>query len=196
MIKLIVIVLVIVLFSLLGYLTQAIKKTFEVITLLILRILNLFGIKIIHKERSANTSEEFRKVYKGIRKVKLSRKNLKTQSSVSWLYLSIFLVSLSLVILNLNVLTGNILSQWLCEIMLLIKIPIALVSMNTFVTAVLFSLVSFSLTRVIQHWKDTKVFRKERHDRKLKEKAMAMLTTKELLNAAREKDENEYKGLK
>lgn len=68
--------------------------------------------------------------------------------------------------------------------------------MNTFYTATLFSALSFSATRLLARWKETKQQRKELKEAKLKLQATNIMSTKELLDAAKKKDEENYNKLK
>lgn len=74
--------LLILLFFLLGHITQAFKKLVGLITKLSLNILNFFGIKISKKQKSLKMSNEFKETYKEIRRVKLSKNNTKLKSSI------------------------------------------------------------------------------------------------------------------
>lgn len=74
--------LLVLLFFFLGHITQAIKKLLGLITKLSLTILNFFGIKISKKQKSIKTSQEFKDTYKEIKRVKLSKSNMKLKSSI------------------------------------------------------------------------------------------------------------------
>ena len=69
------------------------------------------------------------------------------------------------------------------------------VDMNTFYTATLFSVLSFSLSKVMQRWKETKQQRLENKIAKIKAKAIENMDTKELLDEAKKKDEQNRKEL-
>ena len=183
-------------FFLLGFTTQAFKKLFGLLTKVNLKILSFFGIKIKTKEKSIHTSEEFKQTYKDIKIVKLSKKNIKEQSSIDWIYLSIFIVAGLLVILNLNVITGNAITNWLYSMLKNIKIIKSATDMNTFYTATLFSVLSFSFSKILARWKETKEQRIEHKKLKLKIKVLAEMESKELLEEAKRKDEKKYKELK
>ena len=68
--------------------------------------------------------------------------------------------------------------------------------MNTLYTATLFSAISFSLTKLVGRWKETKQQRIENKQAMLKLKAMKVMSSKELLDNAKKKDEEKYKELK
>ena len=82
MINIILTVILILLFFFLGYATQAFKKLFGLLTKITLIILNFFGIRIHTKEASIKVSEEFKKTYRDINKVKLLKQDSKQKSSI------------------------------------------------------------------------------------------------------------------
>lgn len=65
-----------------GQLTQALKKLLGLITKNFLKLVNALGIKIEKKEHGVKVSLEFRETYKEIKKVKLSKKNIRQKSSI------------------------------------------------------------------------------------------------------------------
>lgn len=180
------------LFFILGNGTQAIKKILTVLTNICLKILSIFGIKINRKEKQVKVSEEFKKSYGDIRIVKLSKKNIKQKSSIDWFYLIVFLIAVVLVVVNLKWVTGNAISYWIYSWLHIMDEE----SINTFYTAILFSIVSFSLSKLLQRWKETKQQRVERKQALMKLKAVKLMSSKELLDEAKKKDEKKYKELK
>ena len=82
MISIISTTLLIVVFILFGHIIQAIKKAIGLITSTLLKILSIFGIRVRKKEKHLKVSDEFRQTYKEIKIVKLSKKNIKQQSSI------------------------------------------------------------------------------------------------------------------
>lgn len=180
------------LFFILGNGTQAIKKILTVLTNICLKILNIFGIKINRKEKQVKVSEEFKKSYGDIRIVKLSKKNIKQKSSIDWFYLIVFLIAVVLIVVNLKWVTGNAISNWIYSWLHIMDE----VSINTFYTAILFSIISFSLSKLLQRWKETKQQRVERKQALMKLKAVKLMSSKELLDEAKKKDEKKYKELK
>ena len=180
------------LFFILGNGTQAIKKILTVLTNICLKILSVFGIKINRKEKQVKVSEEFKKSYGDIRIVKLSKKNIKQKSSIDWFYLIVFLIAVVLVVVNLKWVTGNAISNWIYSWLHIMDE----VSINTFYTAILFSIISFSLSKLLQRWKETKQQRVERKQALMKLKAVKLMSSKELLDEAKKKDEKKYKELK
>lgn len=195
MIQAILTVILVVLFFILGHFTQAIKKLLGFITKWILKFLSFFGLKISTREKSVEVSEEFKNTYRDIKIVKLSKKNIKQKSSIDWVYFITFLVVGLLVVLNLNSITGNAISNWLFTLQPVVIIKTA-TDMNTFYTATLFSVLSFSGTKVMARWKETKQQRIENKQALLKLRATKLMSSKELIEKAQEKDEQKYKELK
>ncbi len=188
MISAIVTLVVATLLFLSGYIIQAIRRIIGLLTKLILTILPFFGVNLKLREKSLKMSEEFTQTYKEIKIVKVSNKNLKENSSIDWVNLGLFFASLLLIISNLAVVSGNAISNWLFTLIQGIKIVGTPTDMNTLFTAMLFSALSFSATKVIQRWKETKPQRQEKKDIKLKAKVTDLMTSKELLAMAKNKD--------
>jgi len=189
-------ILLVILFFTFGHITQAIKKLLGLVTKWFLKFLSFFGVKIHNKEKSVEVSEEFKKVYKDIKIVKLSKKNIKQQSSIDWVYFSVFIITGLLVIFNLDSVTGNAISNWLFNLISPLGFIKSATDMNTFYTATLFSVLSFSATKVLQRWKETKQQRIENKQALLKLRATKLMSSKELLDNAREKDLENYRRLK
>ena len=192
-------ILIITLF-LLGHITQGFKKIISLFTDLILKFLNLFGIKINRKEKHLKVSKEFKETYKDIKIVKLSKKNIKQKHSIDFIGLIVLFVALILFIVNLDSITGAgyVISDWFYSWM--IKIPflnniLTPESMNTYYTAVLFSIMSFSISRIVIRWKETKQQRIEAKNAKIKKLAIELMDSKELVDQAKKKDENKRKEL-
>lgn len=178
-----------------GYIIQAIRRIIGLLTKLVLTIFSVFGVNLRFREKSLKMSEDFINTYKEIKIVKVSNKNLKEISSIDWINLGLFCASLLLIICNLAVVSGNAISNWLFTLIQGIKIVGTPTDMNTLFTAMLFSALSFSATKVIQRWKDTKPQRQEKKELKLKLKALDLMDSKELLTMARNKDEKQRKRL-
>ena len=176
-----------------GYIIQAIRRIIGLLTKLVLTIFSVFGVNLRFREKSLKMSEDFINTYKEIKIVKVSNKNLKEISSIDWINLGLFCASLLLIICNLAVVSGNAISNWLFTLIQGIKIVGTPTDMNTLFTAMLFSALSFSATKVVQRWKDTKPQRQEKKELKLKLKALDLMDSKELLTMARNKDEKQRK---
>ena len=188
-------ILIITLF-LLGHITQGFKKIISLFTDLFLKFLNLFGIKINRKEKHLKVSKEFKETYKDIKIVKLSKKNIKQKHSIDIIGLSVLFIALILFIVN--AVTGYAISNWIHSWMSKIPLLNSILtreSMNTYYTAVLFSIMSFSISRIINRWKETKQQRIEAKNAKIKKLAIDLMDSKELVDQAKKKDENKRKEL-
>ena len=106
------------------------------------------------------------------------------------------MVTALLVVFNLDSITGNAISNWLFDIIKHLGFIKSATDMNTFYTATLFSVLSFSATKVLARWKETKQQRIENKEALLKLRATRLMSSKKLLEVAKEKDEQKYKELK
>lgn len=197
MVNTIITTILIITFFLLGHITQGFKKIISLFTDLFLKFLNLFGIKINRKEKHLKVSKEFKETYKDIKIVKLSKKNIKQKHSIDIIGLSVLFIALILFIIN--AVTGYAISDWIHSWMSKIPLLNSILtpeSMNTYYTAVLFSIMSFSISRIINRWKETKQQRLEAKNEKLKKKAVELMSSKELVEQAKKKDESKYNELK
>ena len=195
MVGVIINILLVITFFLLGHIIQAAKKLFSIITDLFLKFLNLFGIRIRKREKHLKQSKEFKETYKEIRVVKLSKKNIKQKSSIDIIGLITLAIGLTLFLANIA--SGNAITTWLFNITHgvfgLLK---SVVDFGTFYTAFLFSVMSFSISRVLNRWKETKQQRIEAKEAKLKKEAIEIMSSKELADAAVKKDKTKYEELK
>lgn len=196
MVNLIIGILLAITFFFFGQITQALKKLVSLFTGLLCKFLNLIGIKIKKREPQVKVSEEFKKTYKGIKKVKLSRKNIKQSSSIDWVSLSILGVALILFFFNLGSITGNAISNWLFKLIEKTGFVKTAIDMNTLYTATIFSVMSFAAGKILNRWKETKQQRIEARQSKIKIEALSHMTSKELVEEAKKKDEEKYKELK
>ena len=197
MVKIIVSALLVILFLFTGKIIQGLKKLVNLIVSNLMKLLSFFGIKIAKKEKSIKISEEFKNTYKEIKVVKLSKKNLKEQSSIDWVWFAILVVAGLLVLFNMKFIFGtNVISDWIFSIIKNLKFVKTAQDMNTLYTATLFSVLSFSASKILQRWKETKQQRIEARQSKIKRQALEMMTSKELVDEARKKDIQAYKELK
>ena len=96
-----------------GRIYESIKRLLILITDMILKLLNIFGIKINTKEYRIKTSHEFKQTFKDIKIVKKSKENKKIKPSINLIALIMLIISIVTVIINLNIVSGNIISVWL-----------------------------------------------------------------------------------
>ena len=128
--------------------------------------------------------------------MKLSRKNIKQSSSIDWVSLSILGVALILFFFNLGSITGNAISNWLFKLIEKTGFVKTAIDMNTLYTATIFSVMSFAAGKILNRWKQTKQQRIEARQSKIKIEALSHMTSKELVEEAKKKDEEKYKELK
>lgn len=193
MVALLLNILLIFIFFFSGYVVQAVKKLISVSTDWFLKLLNLLGVRFKSREETLCMSEEFKNTYKEIKIVKLSKKNIKQQSSIDWVWFSIFAVSALLLILNFG---SNMISNGLFKLIESWKLVKTAADMNTFFTATIFSAISFAVSKLLQRWNETKQQRIEAKEAKIKMKALAIMSSKELLTEAKKKDADKYSQLK
>lgn len=188
-------------FLLSGRLIQFVKRIIQIIVELFLRVLNLLGVKIRKGENRLKVSPLFKQTYKDITVVKKSKQNQKTKSSINFISLLLIILSLSLIIINLDSISGNVISKWIFNLeinntriapYLFIKTQ---KDMDITFTAIMFSVLSFSASRLVSQWKDTSQFRKAKKEMKMKENVISLMSSKELLDAAKIKDAQKYEEL-
>jgi hypothetical protein len=81
--------------------------------------------------------------------VKKSKNNIKIKSSINISALIIFICTVSLIVLNLEAISGNMVTNWLFEINPVPFLIATAEDMNIMFTAVMFSVVSFSLSKLV-----------------------------------------------
>lgn len=172
---------------LIGSYTESWKKFTKIITT---GFCKLFGLSEdqLKKERNLKTSDEFKKYYGDIKKVKKSKENLKLLKSINIVSSIISLIVLVLIVVNLAVVSGNAISNWLYTWLHWIPLIKSPVEMNTFFTAIMFSVLSFSLSRVWSTWVQTKPLRKEHKLQKAKRYVFRNTSSKDLVEEAKKKD--------
>lgn len=185
--------LLILLFFLSGRIFEAIKRLLALFLDIGLKILNLFGIHINRKETRLRMSHEFRATFKDIKIVKKSRQNNKIKPSVNLIALIILILSISSVIYNVT--SGGVISNFLFKYNPFPSLITDQVNMNTTFTALMFSIISFSISKLISQWKETAQFRKTKREMKLRGRVLEKMSSKDLLDAAKQKDEYGFNKL-
>lgn len=161
-------------FLLSGSIIEFIKRIFHIIITIILKLLNLLGIKLNNIEGRILTSKEFKATFPDIKMVNKSTKNIRTKPSINLIALLLFIISLALIIINLDVISNNVVSKWLYNLHIedTRVVNVFLISsqkdMDIVFTAVMFSMVSFSTSKLINQWKETVKFRQAKKEMKLK----------------------------
>lgn len=197
MISIIMTVLLIILFLFTGRIIDGLKKLVKLIASNLLKLLNFFGIKINRREKNVDVSKEFRQIYKEIKVVKLSKKNLKEISSIDWTWFIVLIISGLLILFNMKFMFGsNIISDWLYTMIKNLNFIKSSADMNTLYTATLFSVLSFSTSKLLQRWKETKQQRVENKEAKIKKYALQLMDSKELVEEAIKKDKENLEHIK
>ena len=133
--------------------------------------------------------------------MKRSKQNQKAKSSINFISLLLIILSLSLIIINLDSISGNIFSKWIfnLEINYTRVAPYLFIKtqkdMDITFTAIMFSVLSFSASKLVSQWKDTSQFRKDKKEMKMKKNVISLMSSKELLDAAKIKDTQRYEEL-
>ena len=98
-----------------GRIFESLKRLIILIFSIILKILNIFGIRINTKETKIRTSKKFKATFKDIKVVKRSKENKSIKPSINRIALISLILSVAAVIYNLDVVSGNALSVWVFE---------------------------------------------------------------------------------
>ena len=178
-----------------GRIYEGIKKLIQLIVDSVLKIANACGLKISKKERKIHVSRQFKTIFKDIKKVKKSKENNKLKPSINLFALILLLISGSLIIINLEQVSGNAISKFLFECNIFPTLIQTQRNLDMTFTAILFSCLTFSLSKLLSQWKETSKYRKAKKEMREKEAALKNLTAKELLDAAKAKDVANYDRL-
>lgn len=185
----------IVLLFLSGRIYESVKRLLMLFVDILLKILNLFGIHIDTKEFRIKTSRKFKQTFKDIKVVKKSKENNKIKPSINIIALVLLILSITIVIVNLNAVSGNCITAWLFAHNPLPSFIPTQESMDVTLTAMLFSIITFSISKLTSQWKETAKFRKARREMRNREKVLCKMSAKELLDAAKIKDKEGYDRL-
>ena len=126
--------------------------------------------------------------------MKKSKQNEKIKHSINITALVIFLLCLTILLLNVIEPTRGCITNWLWQ-----HNPIPFLvddqsKMDITFTAVLFSFMSFAISKLISQWRETKKYRQVRKEIKQKNKAIRLMSSKELLDQAKLKDREQYEN--
>lgn len=178
-----------------GRIYEGIKRLITLTVDILLKIVNFCGLGISKSERKIHTSKEFKKTFKDIRIVKKSKENNKIKPSINLFALILLIISVTLIICNLEIVSGNAISIWLFKINPVPTLIISQRNMDMTFTAILFSFVTFSISKLINQWKETKKYREAKKQMRQKKHLIKLMTSKDLLNAAKMKDKKNYDRL-
>lgn len=176
---------------LMGLSLKALKKVVSTIVSFLCSLLNKIGIKINYGERNLKVGKNVFRDYKEIKEVKRGALGMKKKRSVNVFALLLLFISGALIIANLKVVSNNAITNWLQSLISQIGVSesiISAVDMNTIYTASVFSVLSFSLTKLLTQWKETAEIRKEKKHQKRKQALLKEMTSQELIEEAEKKD--------
>lgn len=176
---------------LMGLSLKALKKVVSTIVSFLCSLLNKIGIKINYGERNLKVDKNVFRDYKEIKEVKRGALGMKKKRSVNVFALLLLFISGALIIANLKVVSNNAITNWLQSVICQIGVSesiISAVDMNTIYTASVFSVLSFSLTKLLTQWKETAEIRKEKKHQKRKQALLKEMTSQELIEEAEKKD--------
>lgn len=179
-------VILIVLFFVTGKIFEGFKRLIMLFFDITLKVLSLFGCHINLREPTIHTSKQFNETFGDIKIVKRSKHNQKIVPSIHFLSLTTLFICIALI--SINIITSGYISDWLYNTGVLNFIIKSKDNMDTVYIVSLFSIMSFSLARLFSHWRETKKYRVAKREMRLKQKAVLLMTSKELLDAAKEKD--------
>lgn len=184
-----------------GVFIQFLKRIVQIIITLLLKILNLIGIKVSKRESRLKVSKQFKNTFKDIKVVKKSNQNSNFKPSINAIALIGLVLSVALLVINLGPISQNAISKWLFDdcisnISLLNSLVTSQRDMDIMFTATLFSIISFSISKLLNQWKETAKQRKLKKKIKLQKTAIEVMTSKELLEAAKNKDNMAYNKIK
>lgn len=178
-----------------GRLYEAVRRFVSLIVSIFFKIANLFGIQVSKTEVKIFVSKKFLDTFEDIRVVKKSKQNNKLKSSINIFALILLILSAALIACNLDILTGNIISKWLFENNPLPWLITSQRNMDMTFTATLFSCITFAISKLINQWKETAPDRRARREIKKRERLLYSMSSKDLLDAAKAKDQARYEAL-
>ena len=176
---------------LMGLSLKALKKLVSTIISFLCSLLNKIGIKINYRERNLKVDKNVFRDYKEIKEVKRGALGMRKKRSINVFALILLFIAGGLIIANLKVVSGNMITNWLTDVVAKLfqgKELINNIDMNTIYTASVFSVLSFALTKLLTQWKETAEIRKERKHQKRKKALLAEMTSQELIDEAEKKD--------
>lgn len=176
-----------------GKIFESVKRFVVLLLDIFFKILNLLGCQINLMEPKVRVSKEFKNTFGDIRIVKKSKHNNKIIPSVNKFALIILVVSIFLVVSNF--MHNGWISEFLYNNGFLNFMIKSQENMETTFVALMFSVISFSLAKIISQWKETKKYRIAKKEMCTKNKVLSTMTSKQLLDAAKEKDAQRVRDL-
>lgn len=178
-----------------GRLFDGVKRLIQLFIDIFLKIGNACGLKISKTEKRIHVTRQFKNTFKDIRVVKKSKQNNKLKPSINIFALLLFILAVTLIICNLEAVSGNAISIWLFDNNPFPQFITSQRNMDMTFTASLFSVVTFSVSKLINQWKETKKDRKARREVKKQRKILKNISSKDLIDIAKAKDLERYDQL-
>lgn len=178
-----------------GRIFEGVKRLIQLFIDIFLKIGSACGLRIRKTEKRIHVTRQFKNTFKDIRVVKKSKQNNKLKPSINLFALILLLSSITLIICNLEVVTGNAISIWLFDHNPFPQFITSQRNMDMTFTASLFSIVTFSISKLINQWKETKKDRKARREVKKQKKVLKNISSRDLLDIAKSKDLERYNQL-
>lgn len=183
-------IILIILFFISGKIFESLKRLLMLIVDIILKILNLCGIQVSRRETKLHTSRQFRNTFKDIKIVKKSKQNEKLKPSINLIALIGLLFSITMIAINFT--CDGIISKFLYDHNPLPSLIQTHSNMEIIFIAVSFSIISFSISKLVNQWKETAEYRKTKKQMKTQQKVLSRMSSKDLLDAAKQKDKEGY----
>ena len=173
---------------------EVIKRVLMLIVNLILRVLSLFGIKILNQESFIKMPKSFKRMHGDIKTVRKSKENTKLKPSINIVALSTSILCASLILCNIiwKGCVVDLIWQWDW----LRPIVKSKSTLEIVFVATMFSSLSFALSKLISQWNETKHCRIAKKQIQQRRQLLYSMSSKELLDALKEKDTEIYEKLK
>lgn len=177
-----------------GNLIEAVKRILMLITNIIFKILNFFGLKISNKDFFIKIPKNFKRMHGDIKEVKKSKENLKLKPSINVTALCTTITCACLILCN--IIWKNCIVDLIWEWNWLHSILKNKDNLEIVFTAIMFSSLSFAISKLISQWNETKYYREAKKQIKQRRQLLYSMSSKELLDVLKEKDTEAYENLK
>ena len=184
-----------IIFLISGKIYESFKRVLSLIVNISLKFLSLLGIQITRKEHKIRVSKNFQNTFKDIKKVKKSKENIKIKPSLNISALITLFIGIGIIVIDLNAVSGKIITKNLYQISWISKIVPSKQYLSAILISAMISIISFSLSKLISQWNQTKEDRKLKKEMRLKKQALHLLSSKDLLDAAKRKDKENFDRL-
>lgn len=136
-------------------------------------------------------SKKFKSTFKDISEVRESKENIKLKPSVN--LIAIVILGICLISLIITFVKGDQIAEYVYSIEWVKNIKILnKTNIGTAINSILIAAISFSASKLVIQWKETKKDRAIKKEMALKAKALSLLSSKELLDEAKKKDKQNF----